>query len=250
MNSNEMLDIVRKQLAIDLNCTVSDLCGEKDRFIFVEYKENEGRRPFPRGRQHFDMLTMGQSIVVSATPDILDIVKPQLVDKDREFAFSMPFVHGNALYYLPDEKNFKFSEAPKGFEYELAEQEDIFTFYEMDGFHNAIQYDMNHSRPDYLAVIARNKRGEIAGIAGASNDCEKMRQIGVDVISEYRGQGLAEYLVSCLTIEILNRGLVPYYCTAPSNVASQRVAHRVGYFPAWMCIYKGVFPGYDVAPTS
>jgi len=70
MTTHEMLRLVQSQLASDMNCTPNDLNGEKDSFIFTEVKDNLGRRPFPRSEQHFEMLSMGKSIVVSASPKI------------------------------------------------------------------------------------------------------------------------------------------------------------------------------------
>jgi len=102
MTKHEMVQIVRDQLAIDLNCTPDDLYGEQDSFVFTEARSNPGRRPFPWSDRHFEMLTMGRSIVVSASPMILQTVKPLLADKDRDDAFCMPFVYGHSLYYLPD----------------------------------------------------------------------------------------------------------------------------------------------------
>ena len=92
MTTHEMLHIVQSQLATDMNCTVDDLNGEKDSFVFTIAADNPGHRPFPRGEQHFEMLSMGKSIVVSASPRILDIVKPLLDGKDRDEAFFMPFI--------------------------------------------------------------------------------------------------------------------------------------------------------------
>ena len=94
-----MLNIVQSQLATDLNCAPDDLNGEKDSFVFTETQDNPDRRPFPRSEQHFEMLSMGNSIVVSASPDILAIVKPLLDGKSRDEAFSMPFIYGHSLYY-------------------------------------------------------------------------------------------------------------------------------------------------------
>lgn len=51
MTQKEMIHIVQSQLAIDLNCTIDDLNREKDSVIFVDAKENPGRRPFPRKRR-------------------------------------------------------------------------------------------------------------------------------------------------------------------------------------------------------
>jgi len=249
MTNAEILRIAQAQLAIDLNCALDDLNGAKDQIVFVQARDNPGRRAFPRGEQHFDMLSMGKAIVVSATPDILDIAWPALAGKSRDEAFSMPFVYGHALCYLPDISSVRPMAPPAGFAYELVEQEDIPALYSHRGFESAMQYDSNDPRPDILAITAKAD-GQIAGMAGSSGDCANMWQVGMDVLPAYRGHGLAAYLVSGLTIEILNRGYVPYYCCSISNIASQRVARRAGYYPAWICSYKGNFDGYETLPTN
>ena len=249
MTTKEILHIVQTQLATDLNCTPADFNGEQSNIIFTETRDNPGRRPFPRSEHHFEMLTMGKSIVVSASPDILNVVKPMLDGKDHYEAFSMPFVYGQGLYYLPDLAQMQPIIAPSGFIYEIVEQNDIPPLYQQEGFRNAIQYDINHPRPDILALIAK-KEGQIVGMAGASNDCAMMWQVGMDVLPDYRNYGLAAHLVNRLTFEILKRGYIPYYGTGTSNIASQRVAHRAGYYPAWVCVYKGRFDGLDLSPTS
>jgi hypothetical protein len=101
MTKAEMYEIVRKQLAIDLNCTSDDLNGEKESIVFVETKDNPGRRPFLRGKQFFEILTMGKSIVVSATPARLKYARERLAGKERDDAFSMPFIRGHVICYLP-----------------------------------------------------------------------------------------------------------------------------------------------------
>ncbi len=254
MTQKEILHIVKTQLTIDLNCSVEDLDGEKDSFVFTKAIENPGRRPFPRCSSHFEMLSMGNAIIVSATKDILPIVTQQMAGKDRDEAFSLPFVYGHSLYYLPDLNNTTPMNAPDGFTYELIENECIHGLYQHEGFEYAIQYDINHPRPDVLATVARYN-DKIVGIAGASNDCAKMWQVGMNVLPEYRRYGLGAYLVNWLTLEILKRDYIPYYGTASSNIASQRVAHRAGYMPAWICAYKGKFDnlitGYlETLPTS
>jgi len=242
MTSNEMFNIVQSQLALDLNCTVNDINSTKDSFVFTVLCDNPGRRPFPRTESYFEMLSMGKSIIVTAPPDNLDSLKALVADKDRDEAFSacMPFVQGFGLYYLPDLASIKPLVAPIGFEYEVVEQKDIHALYKFAGFQNAIQYDTNHPRPDALVRLAK-KDGHIVGMAGASIDCAKMWQVGMDVLPKHRNHGLAAYLINWLTLEILNRSYVPYYCTALSNIASQRVAHRAGYAPAWVSTYEGKF---------
>ena len=60
-----------------------------------------------------------------------------------------------------------------------------------------------------------------------------MWQIGVDVLPEYRRQGIASALTENLAIEILKREKVPFYCCAWSNIRSARNAIRSGFRPSW-----------------
>lgn len=80
-------------------------------------------------------------------------------------------------------------------------------------------------------------------MAGASADSSMLWQIGVDVLPQYRNKGLATSLVSNLAIMIMEQGIVPYYGVSSTNIASQCVAYRSGFIPAWMCTYKNTFDG-------
>ena len=242
MTNHEMLTIVQNQLAINLNCTVADINGEKDRFVFVEAKENPGRMPYPRGKQHFDIMTMGKSIIVSATPARLKYAKEQLIGKSCQEAFSMPFLCSHSTWYLPDLDNLKNISAPKGFLYETVERNEIPKLYDFEGFGYALQYNMNQPIQDTLVILAKHEN-DIVAIAGASEVCSTMWGIGVDVLPEYRNNGLAIYLVNALTTEILKRNIVPIYGTSSSNIASQKVAYRAGFMPAWTIGYRVRFEG-------
>ena len=88
-------------------------------------------------------------------------------------------------------------------------------------------------RLDVLAVGAYD--GEtLIGLAGCSADCEEMWQIGIDVLPSYRRQGVASALTSQIALEALQRGKVPFYCAAWSNVRSVRNAIKSGFRPAWV----------------
>jgi len=115
-------------------------------------------------------------------------------------------------------------------------------------FPYALSFDENHLRPDILASTAK-VNGKIAGIAGVSKDSEKLWQIGINVLSEYRELGIAAVLTNMLAVKVLEYGKIPYYATAPSNIASQRVAINAGFKPAWTCVYKGWFDGELTLPT-
>jgi len=77
ISNEDILWAVRAQLAIDLNCSPGDF--DSAGFVFCEAKENPGRRPFPRGERHFEMVTMGGAVIVSATSDIQPYLREQLL---------------------------------------------------------------------------------------------------------------------------------------------------------------------------
>lgn len=247
MDQKTLMQNVRDQLAIDLNCLSDDFLS--DGMVFVEARENPGRRPFPRGESHFDMLTMGRAVIVSATADLLEFLKFQLRGKGAYDAFAMPFIRGQSLYYLPDLKRIERLPAPEGVRLVIAEGTAIHEYYALPGFKNAIQYNVNHPRPDALAVVAL-KGDQVVGIAGCSADCERLWQVGIDVKPEHRQGGLASAIVNRLTHEVLERERVPYYGTSTCNIASQRVAQRSGYQVAWACTFQGHFGVITTAPCG
>ena len=86
---------------------------------------------------------------------------------------------------------------------------------------------------DVLGIGAYD-HGKLVGLAGGSTDAEEMWQIGVDVLPEYRKQGIASAVTSNLALEIIARGKVPFYCSRWSNIPSVRNAIKSGFQPAWI----------------
>ena len=86
--------------------------------------------------------------------------------------------------------------------------------------------------PDVIGVAAV-KDGNIAGMAGASADSPAMWQIGINVVPGMRNAGVGRMLVTRLKNEILRQGILPYYGTGFSHIASQKVALGAGFVPAW-----------------
>jgi len=247
MTSNDMMAVVREQLAVDLNCLADDF--NRDGFVFCEANENPGRRPFPRGERHFEMLTIGKAVIVSTTQDLMPYVREQLDGKSRDDAFNMPFVYGVGICFLPDKP--QVLPKPDGFEFKLLERSDLLKLYDIvqkDDFPYALSYDENHLRPDMLASTA-TVNGKVVGIAGTSRDSEMLWQIGINVLPDHRKCGIAVVLTNMLAIGILENGKIPYYATAPSYIASQRVAINAGFKSACTCVYKGWFDGELTLPT-
>lgn len=235
INKKHMMDCVYNQLAIDYNCSPEDF--KKDGIIFTQAIKSEGRRPMPWTTPRLEIVTTGNSVIVNASESILPCIRKQLAGKTRFEVFCQPEVYGINPYFLPNVDKIKPIDMPNEFEYSFVEKNDVHKLYEVEGFHNALQYNDNSQRPDVLVAVAKSK-GEIIGMAGASDDCKTMWQIGVDVLPSYRGNGVAAALVNMLTLEILERGYIPYYSTDCSNVASQHVAVKAGFVPAWAHCYK------------
>ena len=133
-----------------------------------------------------------------------------------------------AEYYLPDVT--KLHILPCNYELKLLEQSDFSDLY-MPEWSNALCEDRKEL--DVLGVGAYDGE-KLIGLAGCAADCETMWQIGVDVLPEYRRQGVAASLTSALALEILKREKVPFYCSAWSNIRSVRNAIKSGFIPAWV----------------
>jgi GNAT superfamily N-acetyltransferase len=228
MDREFMIDCVYKQLAIDYNCSPDDFL--KEGLIFTEATQQEGRIPWPWRSPRVEMITMGSSAVINASSDVMPYVRKQFIGMTRDEVFYVPFFYGMGQYFLPDISKIAPVHKPDGFTYEMLEKYDIAQLYYLKGFKNALIY---HSRPIEIAVLARYNK-EIVGIAGAGPDCEMMWLIGIDVLPQYRGKGIATAIVNMLTLEILNRGYIPYYGAEGNNVASLHVAVSAGYVPAWI----------------
>ena len=134
-----------------------------------------------------------------------------------------------AEYFLPDVNVLTARDAGP-YKIKLLYPKDFAGLY-LPEWSNALCADRKHL--DVLGVGAYD--GDmLIGLAGCSADCDSMWQIGIDVLPEYRRQGVASALTSRLAIEILNRGKVPFYCAAWSNVKSVRNAIKSGFRPAWV----------------
>jgi len=117
-----------------------------------------------------------------------------------------------------------------GYELRILQQEDFEDLY-VDAWSDALCID--RKQLDVLGVGAYDN-GRLIGLAACSADCNTMWQIGVDVLPEYRTRGIATTLTTNLALEIIYRGMVPFYCAAWSNIKSVRNAIASGFRPAWV----------------
>ena len=233
-----------EQSAVDLCAKASDF--EKNENVVVTSRESAGARKYLRLPFSCQLVSYGNNIVASVSPEFKEITEEYINTFPVEHCFETPNLHvlNEALmekgqkicfmaeYFLPDVNVLRNRDAGDVGPYELRilTQTDFTDLY-LPEWSNALCE--KRKELDVLGVGAYDG-DKLVGLAGCSADCDTMWQIGIDVLPEYRRQGIASALTSRLAIEILNRGKVPFYCAAWCNVKSVRNAIKSGFRPAWV----------------
>ena len=248
MSKTEILALAKKQLGLDLACSPV-LFDSYENSILIS-KLMDGRRLFSKERDFFKMATFGCGAVISADEKIIGWCDKHLKNQEGIRLFELNNIYrieselrkyekhlsGIGEFYLPFQGIGRKKALYPQAEVQWFEKDEIPQLYSDKRFKNALLYEAEGLRPDILVVAARID-GQFAAMAGASMDSGLFWQIGIDVMPEHRKKGLAAYLVSELTDEILKRNAVPYYGTWSANIASRSVAAASGYFPAWVETY-------------
>ena len=229
-----------QQSAIDANCREEDFLRTEN--VITVSKANPSARKYLKLPHICNLISYGNNIVATVSEEYEGIVREYISQYPAEHCFETPNMHVlndafqekgarvcfMAEYFLPDLQ--MLHPLPCDFELKLLTQENFKTLY-IQQWSNALCEARKEL--DVLGVGAYCD-GELVGLAGCSADCETMWQIGVDVLPAYRRQGIASALTSHLAIEALERGKVPFYCCAWSNIKSARNAIRSGFRPAWV----------------
>lgn len=240
MTNEEILLAAMKQSALDINCNAEDfLCGHP---VIVKSGVGAAARKYYKEPIACNLVSYGSNVVASVRDEYRDIVEEYIGKFEFYHCFETPNLHWlnermqplgqkvcfMAEYYLPDVE--KLRALPCGYEMRVLEQPDFRDLYKPE-WGNALCADRKEL--DVLGIGAYDGENLI-GLAGCSADCEAMWQIGVDVLPAYRRRGVAAALTSGLALEILERGKVPFYCSAWSNIRSVRNAVKSGFIPAWV----------------
>lgn len=238
--NKEILKIAMEQSAIDASCMADDFLKSEN--IITCSMENDRARKYLELPFSCNLISYGNNIVASVKEEYRDIVFDYINKYAVEHCFETPNMHvlNDALqkenlricfmaeYFLPD-LNF-LRELECAYELRVLHQEDFAGLYKEE-WSNALCE--KRKELDVLGIGAYDE-GRLIGLAACSADCNTMWQIGIDVLPEYRRQGIASALTSRLALEILNAGKVPFYCAAWSNIKSVRNAIRSGFRPAWI----------------
>jgi RNA polymerase sigma factor (sigma-70 family) len=243
-----VMDRIPPQLAADFNCRESSLAEEG--VSIVEAGELPGRRRFPWLEKSLKIVTMGSGVVVTCDSQRLEWAEKNLGNLDRDQLFSAgtlallqefvapdgQFIAGPDLKFVCSKDRLRPVPYTNWLQLELYEEDRIDELRQHTEFQHGLSSTPQPDRPDVLACVAR-KENQLIALAGTSADSDDFWQIGISVLPEFRGRGIAREVVHELTRAILARGKIPYYSTHVDNLASNNVAIHLGYWPAWTEIY-------------
>lgn len=240
MTNEDILRIAMRQSAVDLGCAPQDFLKKENKIVIS--KQNVSARKYLELPFECNLVSYGNNIVASVREDIKDTVKDYIGRYQTEHCFETPNLNvlSEALakydlkicfmaeYFLPDVTLLQQQHC--AYKTRLLTQNDFTDLYVAE-WSNALCE--KRKELDVLGIGAYDN-GKLIGLAACSADCDGMWQIGVDVLPNYRRQGIASALTSNLALEILKCGKVPFYCAAWSNIKSVRNAIKSGFRPAWV----------------
>ncbi len=247
MTFDDCKKIAVAQVAADYGIDVSAFDGGVH--VFTARKFGSRALKTKTGKPFLDMIYFGDGLVAVADESIIRYVEEYLsrCGKDAFRAFDAPDIF--ELNELALRRGYTVGEMAQGFLpteiFPLSDGDGAFlTLYDRDinelyaykEFTEALCYSTTAPRRDVIAVAYRVDDRPVA-VAACSNDGEKMYQIGVDVLPEYRRRGLATSLVKRLTSIIIDKGKCPYYRCAWSNIPSRRTALACRYADAWVELF-------------
>ncbi len=238
--NESILHVAMQQSAIDANCHLENFLKEQN--VIVVSAANPHARKYLNLPFQCNLISYGNNIVTSISEKYRQTVSDYLSRYPVEHCFETPNLHvlNDAMqrdnlrvcfmaeYFLPDLNTLRALDCP--YNLKILRPADFETLY-IDAWSNALCESRREL--DVLGIGAYDG-DKLVGLAGCSADCEKMWQIGVDVLAQYRRQGIASALTSRLALEILNIGKVPFYCAAWSNIKSVRNAIKSGFRPSWV----------------
>ena len=231
--------IAMEQSAWDNNCRPEDF--SKNENVVVSHRLEVRSRKYLREPIACNFISYGGNLVASVKDEYRAVAEEYIGKFEYFHCFETPNLHWlndrlvpmgqkvcfMAEYFLPDLSKLK--RLPCRYEQRVLTPADFESLY-LPQWSNALCEDRKEL--DVIGMGAYDGE-KLVGFAGASADGEEMWQIGIDVLPEYRRQGIASALTSGLAVEILERGKVPFYCCAWSNIASARNAVKSGFVPAW-----------------
>lgn len=236
-------ELLEKQLALDYGCTLEELRG--DRHVFGPITMNDQRRRNGwSGTMLSAVVYRGKLLVMAEEPllawcrknweseNVAWLSEPEQLRKlDEELRRRGCKLQDAHHHYIPASE---WPHTPERFPVRWYEGAELEVFRGDSRFGQCLLWD--DERPDLFAVCA--VEGEtILGMASVTRNCERLWEIGVDVTVQGRGKGVGSYVTGVMKERVLAMGAIPTYATVESHIASQRVAFRAGFMPAFYEIF-------------
>ncbi len=243
--------LAREQFRLDCNCPEENVSG----IMINESAELKGARIVETISSFFRAVIYKGDAYFMADKSIIDWVRKEYGDCMPEWFCKYENLrildnklkeHGHQIqdthvYFLPDPDftDNEYEDIPYD-EYWMYDEE-IRAWGEKYGELNPFRHALVFSKtqPDRMALLLTEKgnKERLAGMSGVSEDGKNLWQVGIDVMPEYRGHGLATYLTEKMKKKVLSIGKVPFYGTSESHSLSMDTAVRSGFLPAWTEVY-------------
>ena len=229
MDRYEVIELVKKQLSKNFNCTTKDF--ESYKLVVTELKNG--------GNKAMKAACFGGSAVFSVEPNMVSDFKRIFEGKDPDWIFEtnslimlseILYLHGHNVdniheYFIPDVSLPKTE--PK-FDLEIIDSG-------FDKFKSeplaAEVFDLESHGPIVLMLRAK-KNGKTIAVAGAYDEGDSLWQINLAVAEEERFGFAMENVLAVTKDTVIEKGKIPYF-GGPSCKISPNTASSAGFFPYW-----------------
>ncbi len=237
-------EIFYKQLSCDYNLSIDDILSDKNQYTLNKRLDGRSRYEWDDSALLKICVVNNKFIMCSYSEELLkklkgtfDKVNPGFLGSFRQLEIlneilkcyneKISDIHH---YYLPAYQK----EISTDLKVKFFDAGELFQFKGDERYKNALEFSSR--RPDILGV-GLYKGDELTALAAASKDSDTMWQIGINVNPEFRNMGAGAAAVNILKNEIIRRGILPFYGTVESHIASSKIALKCGFTPFFWRLY-------------
>lgn len=226
VNKEIMISKIKQYLANKYECNINEF-EKRGLNIIKNCKQNKVK-----------MLLLYDLILVSCSNNLYDLVDEKLKRKNIYEIFEFPLVYGQSIYFIPDLERIKKQKEIEKYTFKMFDG-NIENIGLSSGFENAITFKDGKCISNIAYCVYDGNR--IIGVAGADKVSDDIWEVGIEILPEYRKEGLATILTKNLTLRILEKNIVPIWCASSTNIGSQAVANKSNYIPLWFETFGDIF---------
>jgi len=222
MNKTLCIQAIKNYLiSSEWNISLKDL--EKEGVVIKENKFDHAIK----------IIGINNATVVSVSKNLLPIVKKEFKNKCRDMIFECPLSYGQTIFYIPNfNENKKLNSTD--YVYKTYTNKDVINKLDIpQSFENSITFDDDNECITKILYVAYDK-DKIVGCSGAIELSNGIYEMGIDVLPEYRNQGLATILTTNLRLKLQEMNIIPVWRSSITNIGSQAVAQKSGFIPYYV----------------